>query len=78
MRSTAEDVLVVDFSQIVPYLTGGKEAFKVCRPTAGLRIFSLVQFNEFRDLLLNPLDRIADAELELASIKWTLLIRTVH
>ena len=79
-RGLSEQItpLVVDFGQIVPYLTGGKEAFKFCRPAAGLRIFSFVQFNEFRDRLLNPLDRIADAEPEPPSIKWTLLIRTVH
>ena len=70
--------LVADFSQIVPYLTGGEEAFKVCRPTADLRIFSFVQFNEFRDRLLNPLDGIVDAAPEPASIKWTLVGRTCH
>ena len=67
---------MTDFSQIVPYLTGGEEVFKVCRPTAGIRIFSFVQFNEFRDRLLNPLDGIVDAAPEPASIKWTLLDRT--
>ena len=69
---------MADFSQIVPYLTGGQEALKVCWPTAGIRILSFVQFNEFRDRILNPLDRIVDVAPEPASIKWNLVSRTCH
>ena len=69
---------VADFSQIVPYLTDGKDAFKVCRPAAGPCTFSFAQFYEFRDRLLNPLDGIVDAAQESASIKWTLMSRTYH
>ena len=70
--------LVADFSQIVPYFADGKETFKVCRPAAGPRTFSFVQFNEFRNRLLSPLDGIVDAAPEPASIKWTLMSRTCH
>ena len=71
-------VLVAYFSQIVPYFADGKETFKVCRPAAGPRTFSFVQFNEFRNRLLSPLDGIVDAAPEPASIKWTLMSRTCH
>ena len=73
-----DELLVADLGQIVPYLADGKEAFKVCRPAAGPCTFSFVQFNEFRDQLLSPLDGIVDAAPEPASIKWTLASRTCH
>ena len=63
---------------MVPYSAGGEEAFKACRPAAGLRLFSLVQLNEFKGRLLNTLDGIAYAAPELTSIKWTLVNRICH
>ena len=41
--------LAAYFNQIVPYFAGGEEALKVCRPTVGLRLFFVVQFNEFKN-----------------------------
>ena len=72
------DQLVADFSQLVPYLADGKETFKDCRPATGPRIFSYVEFNEFRNRLLSPLDGIVDAAPELANLKWTPMSRTCH
>ena len=66
------------FNQIVPYFSGGEEAFTACRPAADLRFFSLAQFNEFKDRLLNALGRIANASPESASIKWTLMNQICH
>ena len=63
--------LVAYFNQIAPYFAGGEETFTACRPAADLCFFSLAQFNEFKDRLLNALDGIADAAPESASINWT-------
>ena len=53
--------MVAYFNQIAPYFAGGEEAFTACRPAADLRLFSVAQFNEFKDRLLNAHDGIADA-----------------
>ena len=77
-RSQFTRVLVAYFYQMTPCFAGGEEAFKACRPAAGLHLFSLVQPNEFKDRFLNTLDGIAYAAPEPASIKWTLVNRICH
>ena len=75
---SASFTLVAYFNQMAPYFVGEEEAFKACRPAVGFRLFSLVQFNEFKDRLLNTLDGIVDAAPEPESVKWTLMNRICH
>ena len=51
------------------------QALERCRE-ADSRLSSVIQLSEIEDRFLNPLDSIADAAPEPASIKWTLATRT--
>ena len=60
-------------SYLKPSLTGGGEPIRAGRPFERLRLFLVVQFNELQTRLINPPDGIADAALEPAGIKGTLV-----
>ena len=65
--------LVVFFSRIVPCLAGDDEARGTCHSVSELRFSPFVQFNEFQERLLNPLDGIAVAAPNPASVEWNLV-----
>lgn len=51
-------------SHLKPYLAGGDEPLLACRPSAGLRLFPIVQLNEVQKRRLELLDGITDAAPE--------------
>ena len=69
----AQAILVACSSYLKPSLTGGDEPIRTGRPFERLRLFLVVQFNEFQERLINPPDGIADSAPEPASIKRTLV-----